>query len=86
MIGSELIQFRDGQTSQVVGDRAANGRGQGKAVPGAEGQRQPWKPREAADKREVIPGEISTWIFPLPVNVTGSPDHPVYREIRRAIA
>ncbi len=53
-IGGELVKFRCGQTGQVIGDSASDGRGQGKAVPGAEGKRQPWKSRGAADEREVI--------------------------------
>lgn len=38
----------------MIGNGCADGRGKGKAVPGAEGQRQPWECGEAANEREIV--------------------------------
>ena len=53
-IGGQLVQFGCGQSRQVVGNAAADGRGDGKTEPGAQRQRQPFQSGEAANEREIV--------------------------------
>ena len=53
-VRGQLVQLRSGQSSYVVGNKAPDGRGQGKAVPGAKGQRQSSQCGEAANEGEII--------------------------------
>jgi hypothetical protein len=53
-VRGQLVQFRRGQSGYVVGNRAPDGRGKRKAVPGAKGKRQPFQTREAANEGKII--------------------------------
>ena len=53
-VRGQLVQLRSGQSSYVVGNKAPNGWGQGKAVPGGKGKRQPFQPGDATNEGEII--------------------------------
>ena len=53
-VRGQLLQLRSGQSSYVVGNKAPDGRGQGKAVPGGKGKRQPFQSGDATDEGEII--------------------------------
>src|SRR2546423_11193328 len=53
-VRSQLIQLRSGQSSYVVSNKAPDGRGQGKAVPGGKGKRQPFQSGDATNEGEIV--------------------------------